>query len=34
VTVTGSVPFIFDTSTGSGKLWAYIGGSWVGVLLT
>lgn len=34
VTVTGSVPFIFDTSTGTGKLWAYIGGSWVGVALS
>ena len=33
-TVTGSVPFIFDTSTGTGKLWAYIGGSWVGVALS
>lgn len=32
-TFTGSVPLVIDTSTGTGKLWAYIGGAWVGIAL-
>ena len=28
-----SIPLVIDTSTGTGKLWAYIGGSWVGIAL-
>ncbi len=33
-TVTGRVPMVVDTSTGTGKLWFYVGGAWKGVLLT
>ena len=32
--ITGMVPMVVDTSTGTGKLWFYVGGAWKGVLLT
>ena len=30
---TGRVPIVIDTSTGTGKLWAYIGSTWRGIAL-